>query len=122
MTFDCSIDDTIYFQIPSKWICDQMNLTMREDGHFYSLNGKLVAFDPSIREAGTSCLLIRQDECITFLKNNGYSIFWTLLGERNLYYKIGHERKFYGGLVLNGGYVLNEDGIEGWFASKFLSH
>jgi hypothetical protein len=119
-TYDCSLNETVSCHLPSKWICENMNLTLRGEGYFYDENGNLMAFDPSVREAGASCLLVRKKPFMDFLAKSGYAIFWTLLGERNFYNSSINERTWHGRLVMNGGYALLDNGIEGSFSKKFI--
>ncbi|WP_157199914.1 hypothetical protein [Methanogenium cariaci] len=55
-----------------------------EEGKWFNNKGELVAFDPSVNERGPQCLLINKKYFTSFLNENGYDIFWALLGEKNI--------------------------------------
>jgi len=85
-SIDCSTNETISVKLPAKFIVDKMNLVQDYvDGRFFDKDGDLVAFDPSVFDNNMlRCVLMRKDKLCNFLKSNNYSIFWTLLGEKNM--------------------------------------
>ena len=42
----------------------------------------LVAFDPSARDAGSSALLVREDDLQCFLNDTGSALVWAMTGEK----------------------------------------
>ena len=50
-----------------------------------SQNDEVVCFDPSVKQGNDSCLLVRKDALLKFLKENKLKIFWTCLGKKNIY-------------------------------------
>jgi hypothetical protein len=54
------------------------------EGCFIDKAGQLIAIDPSVREPGSSALLVHRSALLDFLDKHGYAIMWTLLGERRL--------------------------------------
>jgi hypothetical protein len=120
-THDCSLDSGVVIRLPNDWIVENMGLTMRGDGLFLDKPDSLVAYDPSLREAGTGCLLVRKEPFEAILANHGYTLFWTLLGEKNIYYDRSAVERIvpFGRLVINGGYALQASKITGGFNSSF---
>lgn len=106
---DCSTNESINIKLSAKFIVDKMNLDQTlTDGKFFDKNGELITFDPGIFDANMSrCIFIRKNKMIHFLKNNGYALFWTLLGEKNIIggYSIGRQ---FGRLEINGAYTLSK--------------
>jgi hypothetical protein len=82
--YDCSIDETISFYLPTKWIVDEMDLSWRGvEGCYYSGSGELAAQDPSVRSPGPRALLMDKELLASFLERNGYSLIWTILSEKD---------------------------------------
>ena len=83
--YDGSQDRSTSFLIPCGNIINELKLEQHElDGLFYS-NNELVACD-----LGKMCgyhynLLIRKDYLDKYLKNNNYSIVWTIVGEKQYF-------------------------------------
>jgi len=120
---DCSTNESIRIKLAAKWIIDGMKLCQNEiDGRFFDKNGNLIAFDPCVFDTGIPrCLLIRKDKFCEFTKNKGYSIVWTLLGEKNLIGGKETGRSQQGRLEMSGAYTLdNHLVIEGSIKSKFI--
>ena len=61
-SYDCSIDDAINIDLPAKWLADHMGLQWNGiEGHFFNQDGKLIAYDPSVRSIGPGALLMNRD-------------------------------------------------------------
>ncbi len=107
-SIDCSTSEAISVKLPAKFIIDQMKLTQNfTDGRFFDKNGELVAFDPSVfNENVPRHVFIRKDKLIDFLIRKNYTLFWTLLGEKNLIGGGGIGQPL-GWLEINGAYTLN---------------
>jgi hypothetical protein len=116
-THDCSVDGSLGIEIPCKWLFEKMRLRTRNDGLFTDPTGRLVASDPSVLSPGNGCLLLRKDILREFLEQHRYTIFWTLLGEKNIYHSLGQRS---GRLEMNGGYRLDGDRILGSFTPSFV--
>lgn len=83
--YDCSKSDTISFIIPSGFIVKGMNLEFgNKEGQFTDKHGDLICFDPSVYKDTISCLLIKKDKFLDFLKQNKLKIIWTFLGEKHI--------------------------------------
>lgn len=120
-SIDCSTNEAIRVQLPTKFIVDKMKLSQDYvDGRFFDKNGNLVVFDPRVFEDNApECVLIRKDKLCDFLKRKGYALFWTLLGEKNIICEKTVGQQF-GRLEIDGAYTLNEkDQIVGIKRSSF---
>jgi len=113
-TFDCSIDETYSIKVPVKQLIDGIGLHWNGiEGCFFDMTGQLVAFDPSVREPGPGVLLIRRDVFLEFLEEHGYSVMWTLLGQRRLIGGSIGPDNWKGDIVISGAYRVGEDRIIG---------
>ncbi len=82
-------------------------------GEWLSAEGQIVCCDPSVRQGGPSVLKVKKAFLQEFLSKNNLKIFWTCLGEKNIYGASFSEKKFPRGLELSGVYTLNNGRIEG---------
>ena len=115
---DCSVDEGYTIHLPAKLILDGMALDWRgTEGHFFNAKGTLVAFDPSVRQAGPGALLIRKDQFIQFLHDNDYEVLWTVLGEKNDYR--GSPQQWKGRLEISGAYKLINRTVKGSLNTTF---
>jgi len=91
------------------------------DGRFFNKNGNLITLVTSIfEEIFPSALLIDKQALIDFLDKNGYAVFWTLLGEKQLIGGSISRKDFVGRLEISGVYALDDKGkIYGENHSKF---
>jgi len=118
--FDCSVDESYTIILPSKLIIERMGLQWKGvEGSYFNSNGKLVAFDPSVKESGPGVLLVDREAFLSFLSDNNYAVLWTILGEKQLVGGgYGHDT-WKGRMVLNGAYRLLNGHIEGKWTSRF---
>jgi hypothetical protein len=123
-THDCSVDETISITLPCRWLVEKMNLKMRgRHCEFFDDAGTLIAFDPSMRERGPGALLVRKKEFLAFLAQSKHRVFWTFLGEKNLYapgLSTGYDN-WLGRLEMNGAYTFKQNQVYGSFATKFIA-
>ena len=83
--FDCSKDHVISFIKPSDFVYSGLKLKQSEkEGEFINTSEELVCLDPCIREKVFSCLLVKKKALLQFLKENDLSIFWTVIGEKQV--------------------------------------
>lgn len=77
--------ETLNIALPAGWLIQKMVLENLElNGCFYKDN-VLIAFDPSIfYEDMPKVLLFRKEFLCKFLDQEGYSLFWTVVGEKNM--------------------------------------
>jgi hypothetical protein len=105
-TFDCSVKDAVHVNLPTKSILDMMGLKSNGiPGEFVDSSGVLVAQDPSVKNGGEGCLVIRKSSLIKFLKDNDYSILWSVFGEKLV---LGMNRGP-GVLEFGGTYIMDGD-------------
>jgi hypothetical protein len=117
-TFDCSIDDTFSIYTPCSLIVEEMKLNLDADeGRFYDEQGKLIAFDPSLKEIGSNTCLVRYDSFLNFLAEKDYDILWIVLGEKNI---LHHDSTFHGRLEISGAFRLQNGIPTGKINPKFL--
>ena len=115
-----SPEDDINISIPSKWLAQQMGLTWDGiEGHFFDRDGKLVAFDPSVRTPGIGAFLIHQETFLQFLNDNDYDIVWMVRGEKRILSMDLKNRK--GRQELSGVYRVLDGKIQGTMNTKFTS-
>lgn len=118
-TYDCSIDESVFIAIPSRWITEKMGVRMAgRNGDFCDGDDALIFFDPSTREEGTSALVVQKNRFSEFLHQEGLAIFWTLLGEKNIY-PADDMAGWPGRLTLLGIYSSTGEDISGAFRSEF---
>jgi len=82
-------------------------------GEWLSEDGQIVCYDPSVRQGGSSALIVKKDFFQNFLIKNNLKIFWTCLGEKNIYGTTFSEKRFSRWLELSGVYTFNNGRIEG---------
>lgn len=107
--FDNSVEESMGIRLPHDHIAKGMGLQWRgEGGALRDGNGVVIACDPGVYGEGPSSLLIRKKPFLDFLKNNGYALLWTVLGEKRV---IGGslEKRDCHNLVFTGGFVLSEE-------------
>jgi hypothetical protein len=110
--YDKSIDDVVKIALPSRWLWQTMNLHWRGvEGSFFDESGNVLCFDPSIQEQGPSALLFRCDALLEFLKKEGLTLIWTVLGEKQILSVDDSP----GWAAISGAFKLRENDIEGRF-------
>ncbi|RUA29123.1 hypothetical protein SAMN05661096_01287 [Marivirga sericea] len=81
--YDCSKVSNISYFKPSVFIALRLKQSDRE-GEYLNVKNELVCFDPSVYEEGPSCLLIRKDHLINFLKESELNLIWIVRGEKQI--------------------------------------
>lgn len=120
--FDCSIDENIFIDLPCKLLIDGMNLTWRgAEGEWYDSDGKIVACDPSVKSRGPRALLFRRDALLDFLHRHGLTVFWTLIGEKQMIGGHMSHRDYKGTLEINGTYFLKARKVSGKKLARFVA-
>ncbi len=118
--FDCSIEETIFIDLPSRFLVESMNLQWRGvEGHWFNEHGSLIAFDPSVRLQGPRVLLVRRDAIVDLLEAQGLTVFWTLLGEKQSFG--GPIQDYKGHLEINGAYLLKDGALCGNTHAQFIA-
>lgn len=109
---DYSKEGTLSFLKPTKVIFDGLNMQYGdEDGSLYSRGNHKICFDPSAQIESPSTLLIQKDIFLNFLRDNNLSIFWTVIGEKNIVG--GNPRNNTKRSVYSGFYTLDNNQVKG---------
>ncbi len=113
-SYDCSLESDIFIEMPCKFLVKEMDLNwLGEEGSWFDKSGDKIAFDPSIEDSGPSVLLMQQEATLEFLKENGLTIFWTLLGEKNILGGLEFRGNNPPWLEVNGAYLWDGNQIKG---------
>ena len=109
---DASLEDGISLNLPCKFIVEELGLRIgATEGEWVDKNGSLVACDPCVYTVGPSTLLLEQSALSKLLTDHDLSVFWTLLGEKQI---IGGDSSAHiGHLEVNGAYLYRDGRIDG---------
>jgi hypothetical protein len=120
--FDCSMDESISLQFPTRALLGEIGLAWNGDAaDFSDVNGRLVAFDPTAVEPGPDALLVREDAVQDFLAAGDYALIWVVLGEkRELGAGLGSQRDEWSALRVSGALTLASAGPTGMLKATFL--
>ena len=107
---DHSIENTLSIYLPAKELIDDLGMK-RAPNNFGSWQAgqNLVFFDPSINEYGPSYALIRENALREWMEKNGLKIMWLIGGQKQLFPSEIGTRKFFGNLIYNGIYWLEDN-------------
>lgn len=110
-TYDMSGQGTVRTYVPTHNLARHLGVRWQGiEGHFHDKNGHLVAWDPSVREMGPDVLLVRKEQLLQYLRDNGLALLWTIRGEKQSYRGSGSPGSFPGLLYISGSYSLDENG------------
>jgi hypothetical protein len=119
-SFDCSIDESIFIELPSKFISDGMGLKCREkEGVWCEADGTVVAFDPSVANVGPGALLVDKAKLIEFLDSKGMTLMWTVWGEKQILSSSFAYDDYQGRLEIGGAYYLKNRDLQGSITASF---
>lgn len=120
--YDHSFEFALKAHFPSEWLAHQLHLRWsgcRAD--FVDKSGSVVAFDPSVKSAGPSVLLVDKLRLRRALARSGYTIVWLYEGYKSVLLA-SHERgprpKH---RYVMGVYTLGPKGLEGAWKSAIVS-
>jgi len=83
--FDYSKEDSLRMNKPSNLLFKGLKMRYsKQEGHFIDKDGEVICFDPSIYYESNPYLMVRKDKLMQFLSENGLTIFWTLIGEKQV--------------------------------------
>jgi hypothetical protein len=120
--YDCSINGTARVKLPAKLFVDEMELRWNSyPGMFVAPDGEVVFQDPSVSEKGPSVLLANEKVFVSFLREQGYEIFWTVLAEKNLIGGSHSSEDWKGRLEINGAYRIDSGKLVGKLNTTFKS-
>ncbi|MCP9769124.1 AAA family ATPase [Lacihabitans sp. LS3-19] len=109
---DYSLAEGLRYNLPSNDLKNLLDIETKNGFEYFNASSNLICLDPSVKQKGLKCLLVKKDEFLEILDKKNLSIVWTVLGE-----KIGfNDYQTHGRLDISGCYYLNEEGkIEGSF-------
>lgn len=82
---DGSIGDGARVSLPCKWLYEKMDLRNGDkESELVDKSGELIFQDPTFGTDAHTSLLANKKIFLKFLKDNGYDIVWTLLGEKQI--------------------------------------
>ena len=120
--FDCSIEDSVKIYLPCDWLAERMSLRWSgTEGYYQDPVGKTVALDPSVKTPGPGALLLRKDDFVTFLNEDGYAVLWTLLGGKAILGGPISRKDWEGRLDISGAYTLAKNQVDGTLTARFIS-
>jgi len=94
---------------PSKNIFDGLGMRYsNKDGVFINRDGEVICFDPSIYNNCNHLLLFRKKELIEFLDSQDLTLFWTIIGEKQVIHPSSMRSESVGVMQMSG--VLSLDG------------
>ncbi|WP_044173594.1 hypothetical protein [Flectobacillus major] len=97
-----------YFK-PSQSLFNILDLSFHGDFEFKNSKGEIVCIDPSGREEGLSCLLVRKDILFEAMEKENLELVWTIIGEKMITHPINRGPR----LSFSGCCFFNEkDNIE----------
>jgi hypothetical protein len=119
---DCSTCEGIRVKLPANWLEKKMQINQTyNDGRFFDKNNELVTFDPTVFRKGIpEVLLMNKNKLCQFLGSKGYSIFWTITGNKRIIGETFSTNKPKGMLNISGAYRLDSrNKIVGIMNTKF---
>ena len=119
-SLDCSVSDTIHITLPVRFLVEGMGLHWNGlEGSFSDTQGRLIAFDPSVKQAGPRVLLIREEPFLEFLNKAKCNVFWMFSGEKRIIGGRMSPKDWKGRLELSGAFRRSDSGIEGCIISRY---
>ncbi len=84
--YDNSVGEGVSCMLPNPEIIEGMGLRWHPDNsQWEDKNGLCIVFDPALKGHHYQGLLVRKDMFDQYLSNNGYSLIWTVMGEKEEY-------------------------------------
>jgi hypothetical protein len=111
---DCSLDNSYSLFLPVRELVTALDLKWTGYGtDFVDGTGRIAAFDPSVKSAGPSALLIREDQIEELNRTSNLTLCWVVLGEKRILGG-GWDGPSYPSMQISGAYVLGESGLTGF--------
>lgn len=79
-----SAREQVYGLVPSRRLCDLLDLTRADDFAWANQEGDIIVKDPSVTEGKPPSLLVGRDEASSRLASEGLAAFWTVLAGKDL--------------------------------------
>ena len=76
--------EQVHGLVPSKRLYDLLDLTRADDFAWANPEGAIIVKDPSVTEGKPSSLLVGREEASSRLVSEGLTVFWTVLGGKDL--------------------------------------
>ncbi|HBM15094.1 MAG TPA: hypothetical protein DD381_01905 [Lentisphaeria bacterium] len=101
--FDASKESNISFYKPTEILFKMLDLQYSKiEGELLNKDGQMICFDPSAMHSTRSCLLVRKNDLMKKLEENGFNIFWTVLGEKLIIGEHFNRTDYVGRLNISG--------------------
>lgn len=82
---DHSKDESFSFYKPAELVFRLLNLQYTDvEGMLANAEGEIICFDPSIKYNTPKCLLVRKKDFLDTLYANNLSVFWSILGDKQV--------------------------------------
>jgi hypothetical protein len=112
--FDNSKEESLNFSKPSEDLFYSLNLKYGErEGEFVDANGKLICFSTNVHHNSRSFFLIRKEAFNQYLSENDLSLFWIILGDKQMIGGRSYADDYVGRLEIYGGYSCDNGIISG---------
>ena len=79
-----SAREQVHGLVPSRRLYDLLDLTRADDFTWANQEGTIIVMDPSVTEGRPSTLLVGREEASSHLASEDLTIFWTVLGGKDL--------------------------------------
>lgn len=108
--FDYSKEESLGFFKPSKILFDglQMQYSSKE-GEFINDENKLVCFDAKMKYSSFDSLLFNKRMLVQYLQENNLSLYWTIIGEKQIFVPMNNREDKVGLMQMNGYYFMKEN-------------
>jgi len=108
--YDYSKEDSLGMLKPSHILFDGLDMQYsKRDGEYIDKEQNIVCFEASVYNKSHQCLLVQKDKLLKFLDDNGLTMFWTTIGEKQVFTP-NHNRGDFLGLMEVSGFSYLEDG------------
>jgi len=113
--FDYSKEDSLNILKPSRIIFEGLEMQYSQrDGEYIDKENNVICFEPSVYNASHQCLLVQKDKLLKFLNDNELTIFWTIIGEKQVFTPNHRREDFLGLMEVSGfSYLENSEVVNG---------
>lgn len=113
--YDCSIDESYTLDLPAAEIIDGCGIRWSGNGADYiDVDGRVIAYDPTVYAAGPTALLLRQNEFQKYLARENLTICWAVLGEKSIYLPADSRGTAHSSLRMTGAYAWADGELHGF--------
>jgi hypothetical protein len=110
--FDYSKEDSLSILKPSRIIFEGLEMQYSQrDGKYINKENNVICFEASVYNESHQCLLVQKDELLKFLDDNELTIFWTTIGEKQVFTPNHHREDFLGLMEVSGFSYLTDGEI-----------